>query len=169
MSNPLPQTLSLLTSKGTVVKVDRQIAEMSVVLKTMIEDLDEEIVATQAVPLTNIKEAVLIKVIQWCERHRNDPPVVEDEKEGSNEIRERITLWDREFIKDDVDYELLYDIIMAANFLEIKQLLDLGCITVADLIRGMPAHEVREFFGLKDDFSPEEREQIEKELLWYVE
>lgn len=35
-----------------------------------------------------------------------------------------------------VEMKLLFDIILAANFLDIKPLLDLGCKTVANLIKG---------------------------------
>jgi hypothetical protein len=42
--------------------------------------------------------------------------------------------WDVEFCK--VDQSTLFDIIMAANYLDIKKLLDITCKTVANMIKG---------------------------------
>lgn len=42
--------------------------------------------------------------------------------------------WDAEFVK--VDQSTLFDLILAANYLNIKSLLDLTCQTVAQMIKG---------------------------------
>lgn len=42
--------------------------------------------------------------------------------------------WDAEFVK--VDQSTLFDLILAANYLNIKGLLDLTCQTVAQMIKG---------------------------------
>ena len=48
---------------------------------------------------------------------------------------EEITDWDREYI--NVDQGTLFEIILAANYLDLKGLLDLGCKTVANMIKGI--------------------------------
>ncbi len=164
-ANSVQRLISLRTSEGTIVKVDQQIAEMSGVLKDLIGDLREEVVATQAVPLEKITEPILLKIVEWCEHHRNDPPSPENEKEDNYTIRE-IAPWDREFMKD-IEYDLLHEIILAANFLEIKKLLNLSMATLADMIKGKTSQQIRDYFGLVNDFSPAEREEIAKELSWY--
>ncbi|KAJ2086303.1 E3 ubiquitin ligase complex SCF subunit scon-3 [Coemansia sp. S142-1] len=65
-----------------------------------------------------------------------------------------------------VDQELLFEILLAANYMDIKPLLELGCKTVANMIRNKTAQEIRTMFNIVDDFSPEEREQIKKENEW---
>lgn len=42
--------------------------------------------------------------------------------------------FDKEFVK--VDQPMLFDLILAANYLDIRPLLDLTCKTVADMIKG---------------------------------
>lgn len=54
----------------------------------------------------------------------------------------------------------------AANFLEIKDLLDLTCKTVANMIKGKSPEEIRVTFNIKNDFTPEEEEQVRKENEW---
>lgn len=50
--------------------------------------------------------------------------------------------------------------ILAANYLDIKPMLDLTCKTVAEMIRGKTPEEIRKHFNIKNDFTPEEEEQV---------
>ena len=59
--------------------------------------------------------------------------------------------------------------ILAANYLNIKPLLDLTCKTVAGMIKGKTAEEIRKTFNIKNDFTPEEEMQILKESDWCEE
>ncbi|RYQ80728.1 hypothetical protein Ahy_Scaffold1g106941 isoform C [Arachis hypogaea] len=61
-------------------------------------------------------------------------------------------MWDAEFVK--VDQATLFDLILAANYLNIKSLLDLTCQTVADMIKGKTPEEIRKTFNIKNDFTP---------------
>ncbi|MCP6508344.1 hypothetical protein NL478_26625, partial [Klebsiella pneumoniae] len=69
--------------------------------------------------------------------------------------------WDADFVK--VDQATLFDLILAANYLNIKGLLDLTCQTVADMIKGKTPEEIRKTFNIKNDFTPEEEEEIRRE------
>ncbi|CAJ2646643.1 unnamed protein product [Trifolium pratense] len=57
----------------------------------------------------------------------------------------------------------------AANYLNIKSLLDLTCQTVADMIKGKTPEEIRKTFNIKNDFSPEEEEEVRRENQWAFE
>lgn len=54
----------------------------------------------------------------------------------------------------------------AANYLDIKALLDVGCKTVANMIKGKSPEEIRKTFNITNDFTPEEEEQIRRENEW---
>lgn len=61
--------------------------------------------------------------MEWLEHHRDDPMVTEDS--NADESRKRsteISEWDQRFISA-VDQEMLFEIILAANYLDIKPLL----------------------------------------------
>ena len=57
----------------------------------------------------------------------------------------------------------------AANYLDIKSLLDLTCQTVADMIKGKTPEEIRKTFNIKNDFTPEEEEEVRRENQWAFE
>ncbi|PQM32970.1 SKP1-like protein 1A [Prunus yedoensis var. nudiflora] len=75
--------------------------------------------------------------------------------------------WDTDFVK--VDQATLFDLILAANYLNIKSLLDLTCQTVADMIKGKTPEEIRKTFNIKNDFTPEEEEEVRRENQWAFE
>ncbi|GMT17941.1 hypothetical protein PFISCL1PPCAC_9238, partial [Pristionchus fissidentatus] len=89
------------------------------------------------------------------------PPAEDDHRERrSDDIPE----WDKAFF--DGPQSMLFELILAANYLDIKQLLDNGCKTVANMIKGKTPVEIRQTFNITNDFTPEEEEQIRKESAW---
>ncbi|KAJ4830426.1 hypothetical protein Tsubulata_032911 [Turnera subulata] len=72
-----------------------------------------------------------------------------------------------EFTK--VDQDTLFDVLLASNYLDIKNLLDLVCQTVADMIKGKTTEEIRKTFHIKNDYTPEEEEEVRRENQWAFE
>lgn len=54
----------------------------------------------------------------------------------------------------------------AANFLDIQPLLDLTCKTVANMIKGKTPDQIRAEFGIPNDFTPEELEDVRRDNAW---
>ena len=52
----------------------------------------------------------------------------------------------------------------AANYLDIKGLLDVTCKTVANMIKGKSPEEIRKTFNIKNDFTEEEEAQVSFKL-----
>lgn len=57
----------------------------------------------------------------------------------------------------------------AANYMNIKSLLDLTCMTVANMIKGKTPEEIRKTFNIRNDFTPEEEEEVRRENQWAFE
>ncbi|KAI9320230.1 E3 ubiquitin ligase complex SCF subunit sconC [Dichotomocladium elegans] len=150
-------TVKLISSDNEDFTVDREVAERSVLIKNMLEDVGD---SDSPIPLPNVTAKVLRKVIEWCDHHRNDPVVNDEQERRNTDIEE----WDQKYM--EVDQETLFDIILAANYLDIKPLLDVGCKTVANMIKGKSAEEIRRTFNIVNDFTPEEEAQIRKENEW---
>ncbi|KKA21935.1 E3 ubiquitin ligase complex SCF subunit sconC [Rasamsonia emersonii CBS 393.64] len=156
-------TITLQSSDGVEITVEREVAERSVLIKNMLEDLGT---TDEPVPLPNVNEAVLKKVIEWCTHHKNDPPSTGDDDDSRRKTTD-IDEWDQKFMQ--VDQEMLFEIILAANYLDIKALLDVGCKTVANMIKGKSPEEIRKTFNIQNDFTPEEEDQIRRENEWAEE
>ncbi|MCJ1225366.1 hypothetical protein MMC12_002015 [Toensbergia leucococca] len=158
-----PVKITLASSDHVEITVDRDVAERSILIKNMMEDVGDE-ATTDAIPIPNVNEAVLRKVIEWCEHHKADPPATNDDDSDSRKKTTDIEEWDQKFMQ--VDQEMLFEIILAANYLDIKALLDVGCKTVANMIKGKSPEEIRKTFNIQNDFTPEEEDQIRRENEW---
>jgi len=90
-----------------------------------------------------------------------------DKAEQESLPEDEKNVWDKDFVK--VDDETLFNLILAANYLDIKSLLDLTCKTVADEIKGKTPEEIRIRFNIKNDFTPEEEEEVKRENAWCEE
>merc|ERR1712025_458929 len=158
--------IRLQSSDSEIFEVDVEIAKASMTIKTMLEDLGMDDDDDEPVPLPNVNAAILRKVIAWATHHKDDPPLPEDD-ENKDKRTDNISAWDQEFLK--VDQGTLFELILAANYLDIKGLLDVTCKTVANLIKGKSPEEIRKTFGIKNDFTPEEEEQVRRENEWCEE
>ena len=147
--------MKLLSKEQEVFEVPRAVALRSVTIKDMTEDTGMGV----PVPLPMVGSRVLTKVIEYCTYHHR----AEQEQASEDEAR----VWDRDFVK--VDDESLFSLILAANYLNLKPLLDLACKAVADEIKGKTPDEIRSRFNIKNDFTPEEEEQVQAENAWCAE
>ncbi|KAF6164039.1 hypothetical protein GIB67_028743 [Kingdonia uniflora] len=174
----MSKKITLNSSDGESFEVDQVVAEESQTIKHLIEDD----CADNPVPLPNVTSKILAKVIEYCKKH------VESPKSEDKAVDEELKTWDAEFVK--VDQATLFDLILgfahnlkldiaihvnilgvkcAANYLNIKNLLDLTCQTVADMIKGKTPEEIRKTFNIKNDFTPEEEEEVRRENQWAFE
>ena len=118
-------------------------------------------------PLSDVKSAVLAKVIEFC-KHHVDQRLPEIEKPlRSTNLAEIVPEWDAKFV--DIEQEVLFELILAANYMDIKSLLDLTCAKVASMIKGKTPEQIRKTFNIRNDFTPEEEAQIIEENKWCEE
>ncbi len=76
----------------------------------------------------------MFQVLEYCEHHRGEPLPSADADQSQDETRKRttdISEWDQKFIT--VDQEMLFEIILAANYLDIKPLLCVLCFSCSHL------------------------------------
>ncbi|KAI1082006.1 E3 ubiquitin ligase SCF complex, Skp subunit [Whalleya microplaca] len=154
MATETTNMLKLCSRDDVVISISQQAAEQSVLIKDMIDDLGE-CVTEEAIPILEVDGAVLTKIVAWCEHHQS---------EDTSNLAADISDWDKSFF--NVDQGTLFAVILAANYLDIKPLLDIGCKTVADMIVGKSTEEIRNTFGIANDFTPEEEEKIRNDHAW---
>jgi S-phase kinase-associated protein 1 len=156
-------TIKLQSFDEQEFEVERSIAEMSVTVKNMLDDIPE---GDNTIPLPNVTGKILAKVVEYCKYHKDHPTPAAEEKKDEKRTDDIIP-WDQNFCQ--VDQATLFELILAANYLDIKPLLDLTCKTVANMIKGKTPEEIRKTFNIKNDFTPEEEEQVRRENAWCEE
>ncbi|GKV17818.1 hypothetical protein SLEP1_g28278 [Rubroshorea leprosula] len=151
--------ITLKSSDEETFEVDEAVALLSQTIKHMIEDD----CADNGIPLPNVTSKILSKVIEYCKKHVEAPK----SDDRATPVDDELKAWDADFVK--VDQATLFDLILSANYLNIKDLLDLTCQTVADMIKGRTPEEIRKTFNIKNDFTPEEEEEVRRENQWAFE
>ncbi|CAN6211933.1 unnamed protein product [Urochloa humidicola] len=168
-----PAMVTLISSDNEKFEVAEAAATLSQTIRHMIEDGCTD----GGVPLPNVTGRILAMVIEYCNKHA--PAVAASAEaaggEGSSSSSAAAAVPSEEELKvfDDalVDLEMatLLELIMAANYLNVKGLLDIACQKVADTIKDKSPEEVREIFNIQNDFTPEEEAEVRRENQWAFE
>ena len=159
--NKKDEMIELISKDNLTLKVPKQFILMSQLIKDMLEEDDED--EEVKIPIPNVDSKALAKVIEYCKEHYNNR-AHEIEKPLKGNLEDVISSWDNEFL--NVEQSLLIELVMAANYLNLKDLLDLVCAKVASLIKGKKPEQIREMFGIENDFTPQEEENIREENKW---
>jgi len=139
----MPKTLKLESSDQVIVVVDVDSIRQSALIDDMLKEMEGEDNPDWIIPVSNVNGNILHKVIKWCNHHKNDSPL--DKKTLYEEQRTTILpTWDEVFL--NVDQETLFGLIEAANYLDIKRLLDFCCKHVANMIKAKTAEQIRRDF-----------------------
>ena len=132
-----------LTSKGgDKKKLPKKHAMISQLVK---QALEQDSDATE-VPLPSVSSAILDEVVKFMQHHEGEEPPIIPKPLRSKEMKDVCyDPWDAAYI-DTIgkDRQKLYDLILAANYMDIKSLLHLGCAKVASLIKGQPLEKIKE-------------------------
>ena len=140
--------VTIITSDFQRIDADNSLLEQSIVIKDIVEDIGDG----EDIPLPMVSSKTLTKILEYCSFH--NVPHLECEIEDFN----------KEFVKIDVDF--IFELIQGANFLNIKSLLDVLCLAVADMIKGKTPKQIRGVFGIVNELTPEEEAAALAEHSW---
>nr|GEW11811.1 S-phase kinase-associated protein 1-like, SKP1/BTB/POZ domain protein [Tanacetum cinerariifolium] len=170
--------IKLRSSDGDMFEVDETVALQSQVIMHMIEDG----CVLSVIPVPNVTSKILRMVIEYLKKHAKTPKkkdmvtvdglrkvIKEDLKLNEEDLKvneedEALKAFDAEFVQ--VEQGTLFELIRAANYLNIRTLMKLTCQTVTDMIRGKTVQQIRYHFNIKNDLTPEEEEKIRLENAW---
>lgn len=146
----------LRSSDGEMFEVDVEIAKCSTTIKTMMEYLEIYGAEGEVMSLLNVNSTILIKILEWIYYHKDDLQLLSDDNNQDLKT-DNISPWDVEFF--NVNQHILYDLIVAANFLDIKGLPEVACKTVENLTKDKTPEEIRNMFSMKKKFVDSEEDQ----------
>jgi len=151
------EQISLISKEQKALKVSKKAAMMSQLVKTAMET-DKD---AKEVTLFHIETPIVQKVIEYMEYHLKIPPRKIEKPLKSNVVKDLVDDWDAKFV--DVDQEIMFKLLLAANYMDVKSLLMLMCAKVASLMKGKTPDQIRKTFNIRNDYSPEEEEEVRKE------
>lgn len=145
------------------------VAQMSRTLKNLIEAG-----AVGAIPCSDVNGKTLERVVEWCMKHKDDPAEAPTAAPGTA-VTDAAAFADfkpAEISEDDkkmfepLSQEALFEVILAANYLEIPKLLDTCCRITANSVLGKTPKEIYAQFGVEKELTPEEEEEVRKDNPW---
>jgi S-phase kinase-associated protein 1 len=183
-TTPDDAVVVLISNEGQEFRIPYKAIRNSLTVRSFIEDSGTD----DPIPLPNVSGPVLARVVEYLNFHVRVEPedfakknsgvvnkeyekmtgvaVYEAEAKATPPNQERDD-FDAEYVK--VDKSVIFDLVLAANYLNIKTLLDMMCKSIADMIKGKTTEEIRKTFNIKNDFTPEEEEEVRKENQWAFE
>lgn len=159
--------IKLQTSDGVILEVPIAVLNVSATIRDILRSLPLG-AEGEVVPLPKVHSGVLAKVLEWARHHWKDkePETPEQRAERNRWMGPTIAVkfydvvseWDERFLS--VDEPTLVAIMYAANYLNIKALLDTACTFVAHHIRGRSPAEMRKILNITSDFTPAEEARL---------
>ncbi|KAK4367062.1 hypothetical protein RND71_014942 [Anisodus tanguticus] len=144
----------------------------AIIQSKMIKNMIEDGCATTVIPLPNIDSKTLTKVIEYLNKHITRDEDEDEEEEDAGKAAETgeeedLKEFDEQFVT--VDLEELFDIIMAANYLNIHELMEFCCQSAADRLKNKSVRAVREMLNITNDLTEEEEKAIIDDAPWAFE
>uniref|UniRef100_A0A6C0EF74 SKP1 component dimerisation domain-containing protein n=1 Tax=viral metagenome TaxID=1070528 RepID=A0A6C0EF74_9ZZZZ len=155
------KVLQIKSSSGLNHSIKYVHAKMSGTIANMLDDIDSTDIT---IPINNVSDIILKKVIIFCnEKYPNSD--IDPTEEQQLEMRTKpLSDFDLEFTR--VPLKELFEMILAANFLDLKPMLDVCCKAVAEIIKGKTPNEIKKAFGVEGEFTQEEKEQVLRDNPW---
>lgn len=127
--------VKLMANNGEIIEVDFKSISKSCLIKNLVEDCGN---SDDIIPLV-VEPSILKEIIEWCDNHIDDPNRDDNLIEKKNEIK--LTKWDEEFVEKNK--ERIGKLLMSSNFLDIKQLIEILSLSVANKIINKTPEEVK--------------------------
>jgi S-phase kinase-associated protein 1 len=133
------ESVKIVTSDGVDFSLSQDIAAKSGIIARMLQSVEDDCLT---VPLQDVRSDTFERVVAYLETDAFDAPQADED---------------------------LLALVVAANFLDVKPLLDTACQEVADRIKGKSPEDIRKLFGLENTYTPEEEAKVRQANAWAFE
>lgn len=149
-------SVMIMTSDGKTVTLDGSIADKCGTIKSLLEDMDDNSDVITTIPLPNVTSKTLNSIVKYLTYHMN----------AKNKSSSDVQTWDKEFVLSHSNAENTA-LITSSNYLDIPVLKNLVAkVAVVDRIKGKTPEEIRQIFGIENDFDPEEEKELLAQYAW---
>ncbi|KAG6391486.1 hypothetical protein SASPL_149241 [Salvia splendens] len=145
----VPKTVTLVSSDGERFVIAETLAKQSITIGNIIDDG----CCDAPIPIPNVTGKVLTTVIEYLKNHGGGGSNAEKEKKDEELFRGVA-------VKEHLEYAT------AAGYLDIKGLVDLLSKKIANTIKNKAVGEIRSIFGIENDYTAAEEEEIREQYAW---
>jgi len=133
--------------KGGEFQIDRKSAMMCNLVRSIIEG-DSEV---KTIEIKKVSADILKLIVEYLQHHKGKAPA-EIAKPIRSVKMEKIVEdeWDAKFINKQ-QKRTIFQIILGANYMDIKSLLHLGCAKIATMIKGKSPEEIKKILSEEDE------------------
>ncbi len=154
--------LKIKSKDGVEFKVPKKNAELSVLVKNIVQDFNID----DTIDISEVDSKILTYVIEYLNHFKGTAPLeIEKPLKSANLKEEVVDEWSADFV-EKLNLEEVVDLSCAANFMEIQCLLDLVCAKIASMCKDKTPEELFSIFGVKEQFTEEEKQKIKDENKW---
>jgi len=152
----LDDTLILVSSddvNGEKFKIDRESAMMCNLVKSIIEGDSE----AKTIEIKKVSTKILKLIVDYLLHHKGKVPA--DIAKPIRSVKmEKIVEddWDAKFINSQTKRNI-FQIILGANYMDIKSLLHLGCAKIATMIKGKSPEEIKKILSEEEEEMKDEK------------
>ncbi len=155
--------ITLVSSDGEKIQISAKAAQRSQLVKKIIETHPDDV----EIPLSNVKSSILKKIKEYLEYYQDSEPKEIEIPLPSRNYQDCVDPWDFEFI--NIELDIIFEIIFAAEYMDIKPLKYLGSSKIASTIKADTPEEIRKIFNIQNDYTPEEEQEIRDENQWCMD
>ena len=138
-------TITLVSYDSTRKSIDEKSAKMSILINDYSKDFPNA-----EIHLNNIDGDTLIKIKEYLDHYKEKNPKIIPKPLPKKDFKEVVNDWDYNYI--NIEIEKIFNIMLAANFLNIEPLINLTCAKISSLITGKKPEEIRRILGMGKDF-----------------
>ena len=150
--------LVLLSSDNQKIEIDSESAQKSNLLKGSIGDFNTQ---QEPIQLPDIKYDILKKIVEYLTHYKDKTPKDIPKPMPFSDLSKVLDEWDVNFI-NGIELDNIFDLINAANYMDIPSLLDLSCAKIASLMKGKTIQEIKTMFNIECDLTEEELKEYEE-------
>jgi len=161
---------TLKASDDSSFEITKEVAKLFTTIENLIIDTVNAGEKDAPIPLPEVTGPILKLALDYCEAYSKNggvKPLTEEERQDESKYL-TVNNWEQEFFSK-LNHQTLFDLILAANYLDNKHLLEGACKVVASDMLKKTDDEIRQMWGVTNDFTPEEQALYEEEKKWCAE
>ena len=157
MENSTSNIIKLKSSDGEIFEIKEKCFLRSNYYK-IIKDISNP---NEEIPLKEVDSKALVKIIEYLNHYENEDPKEIPKPMPSPDLKQFLSEWDYNYIIL-LSIQEIVNLINAANYLNIKELVNLCSARLASEMTNCPIEEAREKFGIVADMTQEEADELDK-------